>query len=77
MIPCKKGRRGTMKAHGWMGRKIHLMILGTMEKVRKIVVLTGSMQKTVLKRAIIALARSKAKSAIKLHSRPQRSILAT
>ena len=59
-----------MKAYGWMGRKIHMMILGTMERVIKIVVLPGSKQKTVLKRAIATLERSEAKSAIQLHSRP-------
>ena len=39
-----------MKAYGWMGRTSHLMTSGTKDKVRKIVVLPMSMQKTVLKR---------------------------
>ena len=47
-----------------MGRTINLMTSGTMNKVRKTVVLPGRMQKTVLKRAIATLARSEAKSAI-------------
>ena len=38
-----KGKIGTIKAYGWMGRKIHLMTSGTMEKVIEIVVLPGSM----------------------------------
>ena len=38
-----------MKAYGWMGRTIHLMTPVTMEKVIKIVVLPGSMKKTLLK----------------------------
>ena len=46
-----------MKAYGWMGGTRNLMTSGTMEKVRKIVVLTGSMQKTVLKRSIATLER--------------------
>ena len=58
MRPWQKGRRGGIKAYGWVGRTIHLMISGIMEKVSKIVVLTGSMQKTVLKQAITTLARS-------------------
>ena len=43
MRPWDKGRRGTMKAYGWMGRTIHPMTSGTMEKVIAIVVLPGSM----------------------------------
>ena len=44
----QKERRGTMKVYGLMGRTIYLMTSGTMEKVIKIVLLPGSMQKTVL-----------------------------
>ena len=66
MRPWQKGRRGAIKAYGWVGRTIHLMISGIMEKVRKIVVLTGSMQKTFLKQTIATLARSEAKSTIQL-----------
>ena len=58
-----------MKAYRWMGRTSHLMISGIMEKVRKIFVLSGSMQKTVLKQTIATLARSEAKSAIQLYLR--------
>ena len=76
-ITCQRGRRGTMKAYVWMGRKSYLMTSGTMEKVRNIVVLPGSMQKTALNQAILALARSKAKAAIKLRSQPHRPILST
>ena len=57
-----------MKVYGWMGRTSHLMTSGTMEKVRKIVILTRSMQKTFLKQAIATLARSEAKSAIQFRS---------
>ena len=57
-----------MKAYGWMGRTSHLMTLGTMDKVRKIVILPGSMQKTSLKQAIATLSRSEAKDSIKLRS---------
>ena len=64
-----------MKAYGWMGRTRHLMTLGTMEKVRKIVVLTGSMQKTVFKREIAILVRSETKNAMKLRSRIHRPSL--
>ena len=53
-----------MKAYGLMGRMIHMMTSGKMEKVRKIVVLTGSMQKTDLKREIATVARSETKVAI-------------
>ena len=35
--PWKKGRRGMMKAYGWVGRTSHLMTSGTVEKIRKIV----------------------------------------
>ena len=66
-----------MKAYGWMGRTIHMMTSGIMDKVRKIFVLTGSMQKTVLKQAIGTLARSEAKSAIQLNSRKHRLSLST
>ena len=58
MIPCHKGGVGAMKLYGWIGRTSHLMTQGTMEKVRKIVVIPGSMQKTVLKQAIVTLASS-------------------
>ena len=61
MRPWHKGNRGEMKAYVWMERKIYLMTSGTTEKVRKVVVLTGIMQKTVLKRAVSTLARSKEK----------------
>ena len=44
------------------------MTLGTMDKVRKIVILPGSMQKTSLKQAIATLSRSEAKDSIKLRS---------
>ena len=44
---------------------------------KKIVVLTGSMQKIVLKRAIAKEARSEVKSAIQLHSRIHRPSLST
>ena len=47
-----------MKAYRWMGRTIRLMTSGTIEKVRRIVVLPGSMQKKVLKRANATLASS-------------------
>ena len=58
MIPWKRGRRGKMKEYVWIGRTGHLMTSGTMEKVRKIVVLTGSMQKKVFKQEITSLERS-------------------
>ena len=38
MVPWHKGRRGAMKAYGWIGKTINLMISVIMEKVRKIVV---------------------------------------
>ena len=69
MRPWNKGRRGEMKVYGCMRRKDYLMTSGTMEKVRKIVLLPGSMQKTFLKRAIATLVSSEAKAAIKLISR--------
>ena len=62
--PWKRGGKGKMKAYGLMGRMIHMMTSGKMEKVRKIVVLTGSMQKTDLKREIATVARSETKVAI-------------
>ena len=68
MRPWQKGRGGAMKSYGWMGRMVHLMTSGTMERIRKIVVLPGSMQKTVLKREIATLARSEAKAAIQFFS---------
>ena len=77
MRPWKKRRRGAMKAYGWMGSTIHLMTSGTMEKVRKSVVLHRSIQKTFLKQAISTLARSEAKAAIQLHSQPHRPSLST
>ena len=77
MRPWKKGRRGTMQVYGWMGRTIHLMTSVKMEKVRKFLVLTGSIQKTVLKQAIATLERSYAKTAIQLRSRPHRPSLST
>ena len=77
MIPWYKGSRGDMKAYGWIGSTIHLMTSGIMDKVRKIIVLTGSMQKTALKQAISKLARSEAKSAIKLRSQKHRPSLST
>ena len=49
-----------MKTYRWM-RTIYLMNSGAMKKVRKFVVLPGSMNNTVLKRAIATLARSEAK----------------
>ena len=64
--PCQKGRRGTKNAYVWMDRMKHLIASGTIEKVRKIVLLPGSMQEKVLKRAIATIARSEAKSAIQL-----------
>ena len=72
MRPWQKLRRGAMKAYKWMGRTSHLMTSSTMEKARKIVVLTGSMQKTVLKQEIATLARLEAKSAIQLCSQIHR-----
>ena len=66
-----------MKAYGWMGSTIHLMTSGTMEKVRKMVVLPGSMQKTALKQSIATQARSEAKDAIQLRSQPHRRSLST
>ena len=74
---CQKEWRGATKAYVWMGRTSHLMISGIMERVRKIVVLTGSMQKTFLQREITTLARSEAKSIIQLRSRKHRPILST
>ena len=47
------------------------------KEVNKIVVLPRIMQKTVLKRAITALARSEAKPAIQLRSQPHRPRLST
>ena len=55
---------GAMKAHGWMGRTIHLMTSGTMNRVFKKIVLPGSIQKTFLKQAIAALEKSEANIAI-------------
>ena len=75
MIPWKKGSGGGMKAYVWMGRKSRLMNSSTMDKERKIVVLSRNMQKTVLKRAIATLTMSEAKAAIQLRSRPHRKIL--
>ena len=66
-----------MKGYRWMGTKNHLMTSGKMEKVRKIVVLTGSMRKTVLKRTITTLARSEVKAAVQLCSQKKRTILST
>ena len=68
MRPWQKGRRGEMKAYGCMRRMSHLMTSGRMEKLRKFVVLTGSMQKIVLKQTITTLARSEAKAEIKFCS---------
>ena len=68
MIPCKKGRKGKITAYGYVGRTTHLMNSGIMDKVRNIFVLTGSMQKTVLKRSIAILARSETEAAIQLGS---------
>ena len=75
MVEGKGG--GAIKVYDWMGRTSHLMTSDVMEKVRKIVVLTGSMQKTVLKRSIEVLARSEAKFAIQLHSIKHRPSLST
>ena len=66
-----------MKTYVWMGRIIHLMTSGKMDKVSKIVVLFGSMQKTVLKRAITTLAWSEVKVTIQLCSRKHRPSLST
>ena len=33
--PWKRGRKGKMKIYGLMGRMIHMMTSGKMEKVRK------------------------------------------
>ena len=66
-----------MKAYGWMGRMSHPTTSVTMEKLSKIVVLPGSMQKTVLKEAIATLARSEENDAIQLISQPHRPSLST
>ena len=57
-----------MKAYVCMVRTIHLITSGTMEKVRKIIVITKSMHKTVLKQTIATLARSEAKSPMKFRN---------
>ena len=66
-----------MKAYGWMGKTSHLMTSGIMEKVRKIVVLIGSMQKTVLKQTITTFIRSEEKATIQLRSLKHRPSLST
>ena len=66
-----------MEEYGCMGRTINLITSGIMEKVRKNVVLTGSMQKIVLKQAIATLARSEAKAAIQLRRQKHRPSLLT
>ena len=66
-----------MKAYVCMVRTIHLITSGTMEKVRKTIVIPKSMQKTVLKRTIATLARSEAKSAIQLRNQPSGPSLST
>ena len=66
-----------MKAYVWMGRTSHQMNSNTMDKVRKIVVLPRSMQKTVLKRLITTLARSEEKLAMQLCSQPSCTRLST
>ena len=76
-ITCQKGGEGTMKAYGWMGRTTHLMTSGITDKVIKIVVITGIMQKTVLKRAISTLATLEAKAAIQLRIQKHRRSLST
>ena len=38
MGPWQEGKRGAMKAYGWMVRTSHLMNSGIMENVRKIAV---------------------------------------
>ena len=77
MRPWQKEGRGTMKAYGWMGRTIHLMTSGTMEKVKKVVLLSRSMQKTVMKQEIATLASSEEKSTIQVRSQPHRPKLLT
>ena len=69
MRPRKKGRRETTKAYGWMRRIIHLMNSVKMEKIRTILIIPGSMQKTVFKQATATLSRLEAKAAMKLRSR--------
>ena len=66
-----------MKVYGWMGRTSHLMNSGTMEKVRKIVVLTRSMQNTFLNQAIASLARPEANPAIQFISLSHRPSIST
>ena len=77
MRPWHKGRRGTINAYGWMGRTIHLIASGTMEKVIKTVVLPGSIQKTFFKQEITTLEKTEAKAAIQLRSQPHRLSLLT
>ena len=57
MIPYQKEIRGAMKVYGWISTTIHLMTSGKMEEIRKIVLLTGSMQKPVLNKSIAILSR--------------------
>ena len=64
-----------MKAYGWMGRTSHLMTLGIIEKVIKIIVLTGNAQKKVLKREIATLATSETKAAIQFRIQKHRPSL--
>ena len=66
-----------MKAYGWMGTTSHLMTSGIIEKVRNIVVLIGSMLKTVLKQTITTFKRSEEKATIQLRSLKHRPILST
>ena len=66
-----------MKAYIWKEMTSQVIISGIMEKVRNIVVLPGSIQKTFLKQAITKLARSSAISTIQLSSQKHRPSLLT